>query len=103
MVDVTNYIMLEMGQPMHAYDLSRLSGRIVVRTAGDNEELTLLDEQKVSIEPGTLLITDESGPIGLAGIMGGLSTAVSATSVDIFLEAAFLIQPPLQVVHAPMV
>ena len=88
-VDVTNYVMLEMGQPMHAYDLSRLSGRIVVRTAGDNEELTLLDEQKVSIEPGTLLITDESGPIGLAGIMGGLSTAVSATSVDIFLEAAF--------------
>ena len=88
-VDVTNYIMLEMGQPMHAYDLSRLTGGIVVRQSGGSEKLTLLDEQDIDVAPGTLLITDDSGPIGLAGIMGGLSTAVSASSVDIFLEAAF--------------
>ena len=89
-VDVTNYIMLELGQPMHAYDLSRMTERLVVRRAGNNEELTLLDNQKICVEPGTLLISDGSGPIGLAGIMGGLSTAVSASSIDIFLEAAFL-------------
>ena len=78
-----------MGQPMHAYDLTKLTDEIVVRSAGDDEEITLLDGQDVKVEPGTLLITDGSGPIGLAGIMGGASTAVSSITTDIFLEAAF--------------
>jgi phenylalanyl-tRNA synthetase beta chain len=88
-VDVTNYVMVELGQPMHAYDLERLDGGIVVRRGRAGEGLTLLDEQRIDLADELLVITDDSGPIGLAGIMGGHSTAVSAGSRHIFLEAAF--------------
>lgn len=88
-VDVTNYVMLESGQPMHAYDAGRLQGPVRPRFAQSGEKVTLLDEREVSLTTDTLVISDDSGPIGLAGIMGGLSTAVSDTTGDVFFEAAF--------------
>ena len=88
-VDITNYVMLELGQPLHGYDLEKLSGAIHVRYGEASEELTLLDGSKIKIDPAVLVIADDSGPIGLAGIMGGDSTAVESTTTDIFLEAAF--------------
>jgi phenylalanyl-tRNA synthetase beta chain len=88
-VDVTNYVMLELGQPMHAYDLGKLRGGIRVRWAAPGEGLTLLDGKELRVEPDMLLITDEDGAVGLAGIMGGLRTAVSAETRDVLLESAF--------------
>ncbi|MDA0978065.1 MAG: phenylalanine--tRNA ligase subunit beta [Proteobacteria bacterium] len=88
-VDVTNYVMLELGQPLHAYDLAKLTGKIMVRFSAQGEKLTLLDGSEVETHADTLLITDESGPIGLAGVMGGLSTSVTAGTRDIFLEGAY--------------
>jgi phenylalanyl-tRNA synthetase beta chain len=88
-VDVTNYVLLEMGQPMHAFDLDQLRGGIVVRTSKEGEQLELLDGQTIELKPDSLVITDDTGPVALAGIMGGQATAVSATSRNIFLEAAF--------------
>ena len=88
-VDITNYVMLELGQPLHGYDLGKLSGSISVRDAMDSEELILIDNNKVELDPSVLVIADNSGPIGLAGIMGGKSTAVESTTTDVFLEAAF--------------
>jgi phenylalanyl-tRNA synthetase beta chain len=88
-VDISNYVMLELGQPLHAYDLALLKGAIKPRFAKKNEKITLLDEREVHLSKDTLVITDDSGPIGLAGIMGGLSTAVSETTKDVFFEAAF--------------
>ncbi|HEX7080265.1 MAG TPA: phenylalanine--tRNA ligase subunit beta [Gammaproteobacteria bacterium] len=88
-VDVTNYVMLELGQPLHAYDLSKLRGRIVVRRGEAGETLELLDGRTVELDEEVLVIADESGAIGMAGIMGGASTAVSAKTTDVFLESAF--------------
>ncbi len=88
-VDVTNYILLEYGQPLHGYDLRRLSGALQVRLADEGEQLVLLDGREVALNGDVLVIADDSGPIGLAGIMGGLSTAVSAETVDVLLEGAF--------------
>ena len=88
-VDVTNFVMLELGQPLHAYDLARLQARIIVRQSSAGETVTLLDGQEVKLDAGTLLITDTSGPIGMAGIMGGLHTAVTDRTQDIFLESAY--------------
>lgn len=88
-VDVTNYVMLELGQPLHAYDLEKLSGKIVVRQSKAGEKLPLLDESEIETLEDTLLITDESGPIGMAGVMGGLSTAVTESTKHVFLEGAF--------------
>ena len=88
-VDVTNYVMLELGQPLHAYDLAKLNGAVRPRYAVAGESLTLLDERKVELNENTVVITDESGPIGLAGIMGGLSTMVTMDTADVFFEAAF--------------
>jgi phenylalanyl-tRNA synthetase beta chain len=88
-VDVTNYVMLELGQPLHAYDLALLNGAIRPRFAKKGEKVTLLDGKELNLEKDTLLITDDSGPIGLAGIMGGLSTAVSEKTSDVYFEAAF--------------
>jgi len=88
-VDVTNYVMLELGQPMHAYDLGKLKGGIRVRLAQAGEELTLLDGKAIKAEPDVLLITDAEGPVGLGGIMGGARTAVSSETTDVFFEAAF--------------
>jgi len=87
-VDITNYVMLELGQPTHAYDLAKLSGGIVVRRAGSGETLETLDGQVRDLDAEDLLITDQSGPIGLAGVMGGLATEVSETTRDILVEAA---------------
>ena len=88
-VDVTNYVMLELGQPLHAYDLGLLNGAIRPRFAKKGEKVTLLDGKELNLAKDTLLITDDSGPIGLAGIMGGLSTAVSEETSDVYFEAAF--------------
>jgi len=88
-VDITNYVMLELGQPLHAYDCQLLNGPIRPRLAKKGEKLTLLDEKEVELLPNTLVITDDSGPIGMAGIMGGLSTAVTTKTTDVFFEAAF--------------
>jgi phenylalanyl-tRNA synthetase beta chain len=88
-VDVTNYVMLELGQPLHAYDAARLQGPIRPRLAKAGERVTLLDEKEVELNPDTLIITDDSGPIGIAGVMGGLSTAVTESTIDVFFEGAF--------------
>ena len=87
-VDVTNFVMLELGQPIHAYDQAQLTGPIVVRRAAAGEKLTTLDDQVRNLDPGDLLITDDSGPIGLAGVMGGATTEISASTTDIVIEAA---------------
>jgi phenylalanyl-tRNA synthetase beta chain len=88
-VDVTNYVMLELGQPMHAYDLAKLHGEIRVRFGRPGETITLLDGKSVEVQPDVLLITDSSGPVGIAGIMGGQRTAVSPETTDVFFEAAY--------------
>ena len=88
-VDITNYVLLELGQPMHAFALSRLNGGIEVRLAYQGEKLELLNGQVVDLAPDMLVIADTNGPIALAGIMGGLPTSVERVTVDIFLEAAF--------------
>jgi phenylalanyl-tRNA synthetase beta chain len=87
-VDVTNYVMLETGQPLHAYDTDRLSGGIVVRTASTGEKLTTLDDVARELDPSDLVIADDSGPIGLAGLMGGASSEVGADTTTVLLEAA---------------
>ncbi len=88
-VDITNYVMLELGQPMHAFDLSRLFGGIDVRRAMAGETLELLDGSRVELVPETLLITDHKGPLAMAGVMGGAASAVSDMTRDVFLESAF--------------
>ncbi|MEX2353453.1 MAG: phenylalanine--tRNA ligase subunit beta, partial [Gammaproteobacteria bacterium] len=86
---MTNYVMLETGQPMHAFDDELLKGTIEVRFARSKESLVLLDEQSHELTTNTLVICDDSGPVAMAGIMGGQETAVSKTSRNIFLESAF--------------
>ncbi len=88
-VDVTNWVMLSLGQPMHAFDLSAVSGSVKVRYANDGEELTLLDGQQIKLLPESLVIADEQKALALAGIMGGKASAVEDDTVDLFLEAAF--------------
>jgi phenylalanyl-tRNA synthetase beta chain len=87
-VDVTNYVLLELGQPMHAFDLSKLDGAIVVRM-GQNETLELLDDSKVKVAEDTLVIADQSQTLAMAGIMGGAASAVSDSTTDIFFESAW--------------
>jgi len=89
LVDVTNYVMLELGRPLHVYDLDKLRGGIDVRPGRDGERLKLLNEQIVDVDADVLCITDHSGPIGLAGIMGGDSTKADLETRNIFLESAF--------------
>lgn len=91
-VDVTNFVLMELGQPMHAFDFAKLEGHIDVRFAGPNEKLELLDGKEVELTPETLLITDASGPIAMAGIMGGMNSAVGDQTKDVFLECAFFSQ-----------
>ncbi|HKS00253.1 MAG TPA: phenylalanine--tRNA ligase subunit beta [Arthrobacter sp.] len=87
-VDISNYVMLELGQPLHFYDQDKLSGDIVVRRAVAGEKLTTLDGKERSLDAEDLLITDASGPIGVAGVMGGASTEVSGTTTTVLVEAA---------------
>jgi phenylalanyl-tRNA synthetase beta chain len=87
-VDVTNYVMMDLGQPLHAYDLARLSQGITVRQARPGEPITLLNDQTYRLDPDFLVIADASGPIGLAGIMGGKSTSIADGTTDVLLEAA---------------
>jgi phenylalanyl-tRNA synthetase beta chain len=87
-VDVTNYLMLEVGQPLHAFDAGRLSGPVVVRRARPGERLETLDHVVRDLDPEDILITDSSGPISLAGTMGGLSTEITPDSRDLVIEAA---------------
>ncbi|HHH44915.1 MAG TPA: phenylalanine--tRNA ligase subunit beta [Gammaproteobacteria bacterium] len=88
-VDVTNYVLLELGQPMHAFDLDRLSGGVVVRYAQSGEQLTLLDEREVELDEQTLLICDQERTLALAGVMGGVDSGISASTENLFLEVAF--------------
>lgn len=88
-VDVMNYVMLELGQPMHAFDLSKISKEINVRFAMPKESLDLLDGQTVSLTEDTLVIADSEKPLAIAGVMGGLDSSVTLLTQDIFLESAF--------------
>ncbi|MEZ5488469.1 MAG: phenylalanine--tRNA ligase subunit beta [Steroidobacteraceae bacterium] len=88
-VDVTNYVLLELGQPMHAYDHDRLQQSIHVRHANEGEPLELLDGRRVELASDMLVIADAAGPVGLAGIMGGARSAVQDTTTRVFLEAAY--------------
>ena len=88
-VDITNYVMLELGQPLHAYDDRLLENAIVVRFANAGEQLTLLNGQVLDLEPDLLLVCDEDKPLGLAGIMGGEHSGIGDTTTTVFLEGAF--------------
>ncbi len=88
-VDVMNYVMLELGQPMHAFDLDMIKGDINVRFSNDSEQLELLDGQQVTLNPNVLVIADNEKPLAMAGIMGGAESAVQAHTTDVFLESAF--------------
>ena len=87
-VDVTNHVMLDLGQPLHAFDRARLSGDIVVRRAASGESITTLDDAVRRLDPADLVIADDSGAIAIAGVMGGASTEIHAGTTDIVLEAA---------------
>ena len=87
-VDITNYVMLELGQPLHAFDRERVQGEVVVRAAREGERLVTLDGEDRALDPDILLIADDSGPIGLAGVMGGLSTEVTEATTSVLLEGA---------------
>lgn len=88
-VDITNYVLLELGQPMHAFDLDTLEKGIDVRLARPDEKLILLDGKEVSLAPDVLVIADASGPLAMAGVMGGKHTGVTTHTKDVFLECAF--------------
>ncbi|HSH57762.1 MAG TPA: phenylalanine--tRNA ligase subunit beta, partial [Halomonas sp.] len=88
-VDITNYVMLELGQPLHAFDRDNLHGAVIVRLAREGERLVLLDGQEISLDAATLVIADERGPLAIAGVMGGEQSGVNETTRDIFLESAF--------------
>src|ERR1700728_5335569 len=87
-VDVTNYLMLELGQPLHAFDRDKLRGTIVVRRARPGETLVTLDHVTRTLDEADILITDDSGPISMAGTMGGLATEIDDDSTEIVIEGA---------------
>ncbi|WP_288406307.1 phenylalanine--tRNA ligase subunit beta [uncultured Acinetobacter sp.] len=89
LVDITNYVLMELGQPMHAFDLAKIDGDIHVRQAADQEKLVLLNEQEVELNPDIMVIADNSKALAIAGIMGGLDSSVTDETRDIFLESAF--------------
>lgn len=88
LVDVTNYVMLELGQPLHAFDADTLKGPILVRHAREGEKLKLLDEREVTLDPAFLVVTDNGRPVALGGVMGGWDTRVTDATTRVFLEAA---------------
>ncbi|ROP58754.1 phenylalanine--tRNA ligase subunit beta [Curtobacterium sp. ZW137] len=87
-VDITNYVMFELGQPLHGYDLAKVAGGLGVRRAAPGETLTTLDDVTRELDPEDLVITDDDGPVGLAGVMGGARTELSGTTTDVLIEAA---------------
>lgn len=89
LVDITNYVLLELGQPMHAFDHALLNGDVQVRFAQAGEKLALLNDTEITLKADDLVIADESGPVALAGVMGGKPTSVTDTTQAIFLESAF--------------
>jgi phenylalanyl-tRNA synthetase beta chain len=91
-VDITNYVMLELGQPLHAFDLAHIQGGIRVRMAEEGEKLVLLDGQEVTLRADTLVIADHGRALAIAGVMGGEGSGVTAQTTDIFLESAFFDQ-----------
>ena len=88
-VNITNYVLLELGQPMHAFDADKVGGSIYVRMAKDNEKITLLDETKVTLKSNTLVIADENNVLAIAGVLGGLNSSVTDGTHNIFLESAY--------------
>lgn len=88
-VDITNFVMLELGQPLHAFDLDKLSGEIIVRLASDSEKVNLLDDQQLELDNQTLVIADHNEAQAIAGVKGGSATGVSSQTQSIFLESAF--------------
>ena len=88
-VDVTNYVLLELGHPMHAFDLAEIDKGIVVRYANKDEKLVLLNGNEVKLDEKTLVIADQQKALAIAGIMGGEKSGVTASTKDIFLESAF--------------
>jgi phenylalanyl-tRNA synthetase beta chain len=88
-VDITNYVLLELGQPMHAYDATKVRGALVARLARAGEQLVLLDERTIQLAADELVIADDNGPVGLAGIMGGQGTSITEEVTDVVLEVAF--------------
>ncbi|KMK51502.1 phenylalanine--tRNA ligase [[Actinobacillus] muris] len=88
-VDITNLSLLELGQPMHAFDMAKVAQPVQVRLAKENEKLVLLDGSTATLQPNTLLIADQNGPLAMAGIFGGQASGVSETTQDVILEAAF--------------
>ncbi|KXO81784.1 phenylalanine--tRNA ligase subunit beta [Acinetobacter venetianus] len=89
LVDITNYVLLELGQPMHAFDLAKIEGSIQVRQAQPQEKLTLLNDQDVELQDDIMVIADDQKALAIAGIMGGLASSVTDDTQDIFLESAF--------------
>ncbi|MEC8568711.1 MAG: phenylalanine--tRNA ligase subunit beta, partial [Pseudomonadota bacterium] len=89
LVDITNYVLLELGQPMHAFDLAKIEGSIHVRQAQPQEKLTLLNDQDVELQDDIMVIADDQKALAIAGIMGGLASSVTDETQDIFLESAF--------------
>jgi len=88
-VDLVNYVMLETGQPMHAFDLNKIKGNVVVRNATKQEKMTLLNDQTIEVIENDLVIADDNGPLALAGVMGGFESSVETNTTDIFIESAF--------------
>lgn len=88
-VDVMNYVMLELGQPMHAFDLATIKGEINVRFSNHLEQLKLLDGQELNLNEKVLVIADKEKPLAMAGIMGGEASSVQAHTQDVFLESAY--------------
>lgn len=89
LVDVTNYVLMELGQPMHAFDLSKIEGTVHVRQATQQEKLQLLNDQEVELPEDIMVIADDQKTLAIAGIMGGLASSVTDDTTDIFLESAF--------------
>jgi phenylalanyl-tRNA synthetase beta chain len=96
LVDVTNYVMLEVGHPLHAFDFEKLAGKIIVRRARAGEVMATLDGQKRDLVPEDLLITDERGPVAIAGVMGGVTSEVSDATKQVLLEAATFDPPSIR-------
>ncbi|HCH7477040.1 TPA: phenylalanine--tRNA ligase subunit beta [Acinetobacter baumannii] len=89
LVDVTNYVLMELGQPMHAFDLAKIEGTVHVRQAQPQEKLQLLNDQEVELQDDVMVIADDQKALAIAGIMGGLASSVTDDTTDIFLESAF--------------